>query len=145
MAESYASRIIPVPAQRCWELVRDFNSLATWHPLVATSTIEEGKTAAEVGCLRHLTLEDGGVVRERLRVLDDENRSYSYEFIESPFPVRRYLSTIRVLPISDIGQSFVEWYAHYDAEAADEPKLDTTFREGVFEAGLNGLARHLES
>lgn len=139
MAKSYASAVIPAPADRVWSVVRDFNGLAESHPVITASTIEGGRPAAEVGCVRSLTLEDGGVVRERLVALDDQDRCYSYEMLEGPFPIRTYVATIRVRPITDSDESFVEWHAHYDAEAADEAELDRTFSAGVFATGLKGL------
>ncbi len=124
-------------------MVRDFNGLPTWHPAIETSEIEGGGVADAVGCVRRLTLADGGVVRERLMVLDDIERSYTYDFLESPFPVRSYRSTIRIASITGTEHSFVEWYSHYDAEAADEESLDETFAHGVYRTGLNGLSEYL--
>ncbi|MGI8307461.1 SRPBCC family protein [Saccharopolyspora hattusasensis] len=143
MAKSYTSAVIEVSAEQVWQAVRDFNGLPTWHPAIERSEIEGGGAADAVGCVRHLILADGGAVRERLVALDDTERSYAYEFVESPFPVRSYRSTIRIAPITDTGHSFVEWYSHWDADAADEEKMDKTFAKGVYRTGLNGLREHL--
>ena len=75
-------------------------------------------------------------------VLDDTDRRYTYDIVEGPFPIRSYRSTIRVAPVTATGHAFVEWWAHYDAEAADEPKLDRTFADGVYATGLTGLREH---
>lgn len=141
MATSYASVVVPASAEETWDLVRDFDGLPRWHPSIQVSTIEDGGRAAEVGCVRRLTLADGGVVRERLCALDDESRCCSYCFVESPFPVRSYLATLRVRPVTDNGHAFVEWFAQYDCESADQASLDVTFGEGVFGTGLRQLAR----
>ncbi|MCI2420424.1 SRPBCC family protein [Saccharopolyspora sp. K220] len=143
MAKSYASGVIAASVEQVWQAVRDFNGLPTWHPAIEASEIEGGGPADAVGCVRHLTLTDGGAVRERLMALDDIDHSYTYEFVTSPFPVRSYRSTIRVAPITDTGHSFVEWFSHYDADAADEQQLGQTFAQGVYRTGLNGLAEHL--
>ena len=37
------------------------------------------------------------------------------------------------------GQAFVEWFAEYDADAADEGQLTELFADGVFGAGLASL------
>ncbi len=139
MAKSYASAVLPAPADRAWESVRDFDGLAGTHPGISASTIEDGRPASEVGCVRRLTLRDGSVVRERLVALDDTDRSYTYEMLEGPFPIRSYVATIRVRPITSGQECFVEWYAHYDADAAEEEQLDRTFSAGVFATGLKGL------
>ncbi|GAA0520907.1 polyketide cyclase [Saccharopolyspora subtropica] len=145
MAKSYASAVIEAPAEQVWQVVRDFDGLPRWHPAITASEIEDGAAADTVGCVRHLTLADGGVVREQLVSLDDADRSYTYDIVESPFPVRSYRATIRVRPITDTGHSFVEWYAHYDADAADEDQLDRTFATDVYRTGLTALRNHLRN
>ncbi|GAA3356244.1 MULTISPECIES: SRPBCC family protein [Saccharopolyspora] len=142
MARSYASRVVPAAADEVWALVRDFGGLPRWHPGIGSSEVESGASPAELGAVRRLVVGDGGVVRERLVGLDDAARSCTYEITEGPFPVRSYRSTIRVLPITATGESFVEWYADYDAEAAHEAQLDEIFGGGVFGAGLKALADH---
>lgn len=140
MARAYASAVIPAPAEQVWELVREFNGLPDWHPAIATSEIESGRSAGEVGAVRRLGLPDGGgTVRERLVALDDTARSYTYDMIEGPFPIRTYRSTITVFPITATGQAFVEWFGDYDTEAAEESKLEETFGGGVYAAGLKAL------
>lgn len=138
MTRAYASAVITAPADEVWAFVRDFDGLAAWIPEVATSSLDVG-TAAEVGAVRRLTLGDGGLVVERLLVLDDPGRSYTYSILESPFAVRSYVSTIRVAPVTDTGAAFVEWWTDFDAEAADEPGLTRLFAACVFGAGLASL------
>lgn len=143
MARSYASSVIEAPVERVWEVVREFDGLPDWHPALASSEIEGARPGAEVGCIRRLTMPDGTVVRERLAALDDIARSYSYEMLEGPFPIRRYVATIRVMPMTDSGNTFVEWYADFDADAAAESDLDATFSKDVFAAGLKGLSTYV--
>lgn len=138
MPRPYASAVIAAPADDVWALARDFNGLAGWHPAIATSSLDSGGPA-EVGAVRRLTLGDGGVVVERLLTLDDLDRRYTYEILESPFAVRRYVSTLRIAAVTDTGQAFGEWWSEYDAEAADESGLDEVFAGGVYAAGLAAL------
>lgn len=142
MPVPYASAVIPADASAVWQAVRPFDGLSVWHPDIAVSELEGDKRMTEVGAVRHLTLADGGEVRERLVAFDDTARSYAYEFVTSPFPVRSYHSTIRVAPVTASGRSFVEWWAVYDAEAADEAELTATFADGVYATGLAGLTKH---
>lgn len=140
MPMSYASVVVDGNVDAVWSLVRDFNGLAGWLPAVDRSEIEEGRQADQVGVVRHLALKDGGgEIRERLVGLDDVERACTYEILESPFKVRRYRATIRVRPLTETGQSFVEWWSYYDCEAADEAELDKTFSRGVFGSGLAAL------
>ncbi|GAA1233290.1 SRPBCC family protein [Prauserella halophila] len=140
MPRPYASGIVPGDVDEVWRRVRDFNGLPAFHPGIASSEIEPGHNATDVGAVRKLTLADGGVVREQLLALDDLGRSYTYNILDGPFPIRRYISTIRLAPVTATGDTFVEWWTEYDADAADEPDLDTTFSQGVFAAGIAGLA-----
>jgi hypothetical protein len=138
MPRPYASAVIPAAADDVWALIRDFNGLPGWHPAIAESSLDSG-APAEVGSVRRLVLGDGGVVVERLLTLDDADRSYTYLILESPFPVRRYVSTIRVAPVTDTGRSFVEWWSEYDADGGDESTLNETFAGGVYGSGLAAL------
>ncbi|RRO18377.1 SRPBCC family protein [Saccharopolyspora rhizosphaerae] len=140
---SCASAVIEAPVEKVWEVVRDFNGLPAWHPAIGSSEIEGGLDAAAVGCVRRLALGDGGEVRERLVALDDVARSYTYEFVTSPFPVRSYRSTIHVVPVTESGHTFVEWFADFDADADVEAEMDGTFARGVYATGLKGLASHV--
>lgn len=142
MAKAYASAVVPGSVEQVWLVVRDFDGLPRWHAGIEASRIEDDRPAAEVGCVRALTLAGGGVVRERLVSLDDVGRSYTYDILDSPFPIRSYRSTIRVVPITDTEQTFVEWWTHFDAAEKDEADLLETFGVGVFATGLKGLRAH---
>lgn len=145
MATAYASMVVDATIDQVWPTVRDFDGLPSWHSVVSSSTIEDGAPADQVGCVRALSLDDGGGIRERLLRLDDQNHVLVYTFVESPFPVRRYVATMRLAPVTDQNTTFVEWWADFDAEAADEANLVDTFTNGVFAAGLTGLAAHLSA
>jgi hypothetical protein len=139
MPRPYASGVVPASAAEVWSAMRDFNGLPGWHPTIEGSELTAGGSGAEVGALRRLTLADGGVVVERLLVLDDADRSCTYEIVESPFAVRRYVSTFRVAPVTDSGQAFVEWWSEYDADGPDEEGLSQLFAGGVYGAGIKAL------
>lgn len=140
MAKSYRSAVVPASADAVWAVVRNFDGLPGWHPGIASSELDSGASAAEVGCVRKLAVAGGGgTIREKLVDLDDTDRSYTYDILESPFPIRYYRSTIRVAPVTGSGHAFVEWQSHWDADASDEQELHKTFGEGVYETGLNGL------
>lgn len=142
MPRLYASGVVPAEVGRVWRVVRDFNGMPAWHPGIATSEIEPGPTAGEPGAIRRMTLSSGGVVREILLRLDDLDRGYTYQIKESPFPIRSYVSTIRVTPVTIGGQSFVEWSCDYDADAGDETKLSEIFVQDVYTSGIAALASY---
>ena len=143
MPEVLATAVVPAPADRVWPVVRDFDGLPAWHPAIATSELEGDPRADQVGARRRLGLADGAVVREVLVALDDRERFYTYELLESPFPVRLYRSTVRVVPLTTTGESFVEWRLVFDCDEADADRLIPLFRDDVFATGLEGLASHL--
>lgn len=138
----YRSVVIASPVEQVWSVVRLFDGLPAWHPVIASSSLDSG-TDGQVGAVRRLTTGDGGVIVERLLVLDDEHRRLTYTIVESPFAVRRYVSTVRLAPVTESGDTFVEWFAEFDADAADEAGLMELFGDGVFGAGLQGLRTHL--
>ncbi|HYH31685.1 MAG TPA: SRPBCC family protein [Pseudonocardia sp.] len=141
MPRPYASGVVPASADEVWSLVRDFNGLPEWLPAVSASELTEGGSGAEIGAVRRLTLGDGGIVVERLLELHDAERRCTYEILESPFAVRRYVSTFRVAPVTASGEAFVEWWSEYDAEAADEDGLTETFAGGVYGGGIAALRK----
>lgn len=141
MPISYASAVLNATADEVWAYVRDFGNLAEWVPGISTSAIEDGGPPDRVGCVRRLIGPGDTVFRERLTGLDDFGRTLSYEFVQSPLPVRAFHATLRVAPVTDTGQAFVEWRAGFDADAADEEAMTKTFNRGVFGSGLETLRK----
>jgi len=52
------------------------------------------------------------------------------------------VSTIRLAPVTETDGTFIEWFAEFDSEAADEAELMSLFGDGVFGAGLSALREH---
>lgn len=145
MARSYYSTVLNVPAQQLWEVLRDFNGLATWfRPAVTHSHIEDGLTGTTVGAVRCFQLGQQRI-RERLLALSEVTRSYSYEFVEpAPFPVTGYLATLRVTPVTESTQSLVEWWTDFDAPAGDAQHWIGFFAAEVFAPALAALRTYCE-
>src|SRR4029078_3290400 len=96
MAKSYASTVINASAEDVWERIRDFNGLATWHAgLVATSEIEDGNAGEQVDVTLTSTLADGTHIRAMLLSHSDLERSYTFDFQNTPFVVDNSPATIR--------------------------------------------------
>ncbi len=62
MAKVTMATELPGPAQRVWDLIGGFNTLADWHPAIEKSESEKEGTTT----LRRLYLAGGGAVLERL-------------------------------------------------------------------------------
>src|SRR5438552_3068927 len=132
MARAYASIIIKAPVETVWSIVRDFNGLPNWAPDIADSKIEGGLDADVVGCVRSFHTKDGAHIRERLLSLDDARRSFSYNFEKPAFPVKNYIATLRLMPVTHGDMTFAEWEANFDEAAGDEGKYVKEISNNVF-------------
>jgi uncharacterized protein YndB with AHSA1/START domain len=140
MAKVYRSAVIAAPADKVWELVRDFNALPRWHPAIAQSTIEAGLPSDRVGCVRRFTLRsDGGLLREQLLALSDAERSYTYSILDSPMPVANYVATMRFTPITAGNKTFAEWWAEFDVTSGPEQATTSDIGDNVFVAGFASI------
>ena len=145
MPDVSTSTVVPADADTVWPIVRDFDGLPRWHPAITASELEGGAHPDQVGAVRRLTLADGGAVRERLVALDDRERRLTYAILDSPFPVRDYRSTIRVLPVTASGECVVTWSVLFDCDLDEADRLSTLFGRDVFGTGLSGLVSYFSS
>lgn len=139
MARAYASAIIKAPIETVWGLIRNFDGLPSWVPAVTKSKIEGGLDADVVGCVRAIRTVDGTLVRERLLTLDDAHHTFTYNFETPAFPVRNYLATVRLLPVTHSDQTFAEWEASFDERSGDEGKYEKIISKTVFADGFKAL------
>jgi hypothetical protein len=107
----------------------------------ARSTIEEGLDSDVVGCVRSLYTRGGAHVRERLLTLDDATHSFTYNFEKPAFPVRNYIATVRLYPVTRTDGTFAEWEASFDEAARDEGKYEGIISREVFAANWANLAK----
>lgn len=143
MARVYTSTVIAAPADRVWSVVRDFNALPAWTDFVVDSRIEEGLPSDKIGCVRAFRLEDGGFIREKLLALSDFDYSCSYAILESPMGVENYIATLRLIPVTDGGQTFAEWSAEFDCAREREDEVVEHIGMNVFLGGLTSLKSRL--
>lgn len=127
------------PAELVWAKIKDFNGLNTWHPAVATDELIEGENN-QPGAVRLLTLGDGGTIKEKLGAWDDAGMSYSYAILEGVLPVSNYESTLSVRALSDTS-SDVTWTGSFNAGGGKDDKTAFDTISGVYEAGLENLAK----
>ena len=139
------SAIIDAPIARVWEVLRDFNSHAAWHPLVAASAIEGGEASDRVGCVRNFTLRDGARVREQLIALCDRETRFTYCILEADVPLERYVATVTLRPVTDGARTFWHWQSTFHAPPGREAELRELVGREVYEGGFAGLRRFLAS
>ena len=139
MIRVYTSSVIDAPADGVWAVVRDFNALPAWHPVIAESRIEQGQPSDQVGCVRAFRLRDGGRLREQLLALSDFDYQCVYSILESPMPLSGYVATLKLTPVTDGNRTFVEWSAEFDCAPEKEKELAQNIGQGVFQAGFDAL------
>ncbi|MFK7965881.1 MAG: SRPBCC family protein [Burkholderiaceae bacterium] len=139
MALVFTSSIIDAPVPAVWAIIRDFNALPAWHPLITESRIEHRKQADQVGCVRNFRAKDLGQIREQLLSLSDYDFSFSYAILESPMPLTDYVATVRLHPVTDGNRTFGEWSARFECAPDEEATLVSNIGRDVFQAGFDSL------
>src|SRR5262245_56491579 len=137
------SAVIDAPIERVWDVLRDFNSHAAWHPAVAESEIEGGAPSDQVGCVRRFTLRDGNRIREQLLALSDREHVSTYCILDATLPIRRYVATVALKRVTDGERTFWHWQSTFDAPAGRERALADLVGSGVYEGGFEGLRTYL--
>ena len=133
------SAVIDAPIERVWAVLRDFNSHTAWHPVVAESEIEGGEPSDQIGCVRRFTLRDGNRIREQLLALSDRDHVSTYCILDASVPLRRYVATLKLTPVTDGGRTFAEWWAEFDCAPERESELAQTIGQGVFQTAFDSL------
>ena len=143
MARTYRSAVIHAPVEQVWATIRDFNALPSWHPAIAQSTIEAGRSPDSIGCIRNFTLIDGGHLREQLLALSDADRTFTYSILVSPMPVKDYVATFRLTRITVGSQTLAEWWADFNVTSGTDEAMASHIGDNVFVAGFAALNKKL--
>lgn len=143
MIKVFVSSVIDASADQVWALVRDFNDLPSWHPLVDRSSIEGGRPSDAVGCIRSCHLTDGRRIREQLLSLSDYDLSFSYAIIESGLDLENFVAELKLTPVTDDNRTFGQWSAEIETAPGKEPEMASFISRDVFQAGFDGLKKHL--
>ena len=143
MVKVFVSSVIPAPADKVWAVVRDFNAMPSWHPVISRSTIEGGRPSDSVGCIRSMTMSDGVRVREQLLSLSDFDYSFSYAIVESGLNVTNYVAGLKLTPVTDANQTFAEWTAEFETAPGSEQETAAMIGRDVFQAGFDALKKHV--
>jgi hypothetical protein len=124
---------------KVWDIIKAFDSIATWLPPAASSPADHG---TEIGSVRVITLKAPGdpTVTEKLTAHSDAARSYSYAIVKvdpKVLPVTNYVSTIAVSPTS--GGSLVTWRGSFLPAAGVDKETAEKAVAGVYRAGLDEI------
>ena len=137
------SAVIDAPIGRVWEVLRDFNSHSAWHPAVGASEIENGEPSDQVGCIRSFSLKDGNHIREQLLALSDRDYVSTYCILDATLPMRNYVATVQLKPVTDGNRTFWHWESTFDVPKGREREFAELVGEGVYEGGFDGLRAFL--
>jgi len=117
-----------------WAVAGDPGAIGEWLPALAESSFSDGERVCTTG--------DGAEIRERIVEHSDAARSYTYEIVTSPMPLRSYRSTLSVDGHDD--HSHVTWEATFEAlEEGQEEELEVMF-SGLYREGLASLRDRVE-
>jgi len=119
-----------------WDRFGGWCAIAEWHP--AVKTCEESKEGDDT--YRTLTLQDGGVIKEKL--LNTSGASYRYAIVESPLPVKNYEAQFSIVPDDDdLDEVNVVWAATYDAADGKDDKDARNTIDGIFKDGIANIEK----
>jgi Polyketide cyclase / dehydrase and lipid transport len=143
MAKVHVSTVINAPIERVWRLISDFNGLPAWMPGMKDSVIEDGKSPAQVGAVRRLSMAGSSdPLRERLEVFSSQDHQITYSVLQGPLPMRNIRTTMRLRPITDTYGTLGEWSSEFETQPGKEEE-GVQFLSRVFMAGFRQMKRHL--
>jgi carbon monoxide dehydrogenase subunit G len=140
------------PVDQVWAIVKDFDGLSKWHPVVASSTADKGNNE---GSVRTLILKAPGDPKlvETLLSYDGAEHTYHYEMTGydlKVLPISNYTSWLTVKDDGK-GGSRVEWKgAYYRGDQRNDPPPELNDDaankavKGVYRAGLDNLKKMAE-
>jgi uncharacterized membrane protein len=142
MPKIYISSVIEAQIETVWEYIRDFNSLPKWFPGVTDSHMEADKRSDQVDCIRNFGLEGGPRMREQLLVFSDHGHICTYKMLEGPLPVRNYMGTVRLLPVTDGDRTFAEYVVEFDCAPGQENEMTASLSR-IYQGAFEHLMQHV--
>ena len=126
MSNAYFSAVLDRPLDPVWEMIRDFNRYPDYIDGVDDSFIEDELSGTAVGAVRNFGMGETRL-RQRLAALSDVDHYLTYASVarfEMPVDgttrtVERYRGTMRLHPITNAGQCFLEWTVNYACPPED--------------------------
>ena len=119
-----------------WKVVGDVASVSDWVPAIESSSLEgDVRTAVFTG--------GGGTAHERIVTREDSGRTYTYEYLDGPLALERYVSTITVSETPDGAGAAVLWEAEFSAGSAEEEAGLRDAISGIYASALSELTSQL--
>ncbi len=141
-AKVFCSSVLPVPAAAVWERMRDFASMADWHPDLADMHMLNGARSDTVSGVRDFRLGDGRL-QEQLTFLCDRTRAFRYKINASPMPWLNYHAGAQLYPVTAKDTTFAVWTADWVAAPNDDADLIPQIHQRVFQLAFDTLGAQL--
>jgi Polyketide cyclase / dehydrase and lipid transport len=135
MPRAHASAVIASPIEPLWQLVRDFGNHTAWINNAVKTEMVGGSSPLEIGAVRLISFRDGSQLGERLTALDERERTLSYELTVPHEPLASLRGTMRLLPVTADGSTYMERFVDFEIADGSAPEA---FRERA--AGLLALS-----
>src|ERR1044071_6778900 len=107
MARVYVSAVMNATLEQAWAYLRDFGALGHYHPYFQNSSILDGKSPDQVGCVRRFEVRDGGgYLLEQLLLLSDDEHRCRYRILHIDANWKNYVAEMHLLPVTEGGKCF---------------------------------------
>jgi hypothetical protein len=135
----YNTCVVAASADEVWSKLRNFHDLSWGEPVVTSVEVVGEKSGSTPGAKRVLN----GAFHETLLSVDDEKRVLSYSIDDGPDAVSKanvegYVGTVRVLPVTDADEAFVEWSSTWTTSGGGVAE----FCNPIYRALLEALKAH---
>ncbi|MCZ4696016.1 SRPBCC family protein [Ancylomarina euxinus] len=113
----YNSIVIEAPAEKVWDVLRNFHDLSWARNVVTKVEIVGDKPFFEVGAKRIVN----GTFYETLLSFDNHAKKFSYSIDDGPGPASKdnlfgYVGELTVFSVTDNNSSFVLWKTTWELE-----------------------------
>ena len=132
MSEVVVSKTINVSAQDAWNKLSSFRGIEEYSPIAKSETNGEG-----AGAKRTCYMPDGAEIYETLNKVDESAMEFEYEINKGPFPITRYVSTVKVEVVSD-HKTKITWGCEFDSAPEVKGQMSELF-EGFYNVIIESL------
>ena len=116
MGKCYNSIVVNAPIEKVWNTIKNFHDMS-WGSMIITKVEVVGKKGGmDVGAKRILN----DAFHETLVHLDENDFTFSYSIDDGLEPVSKesvsnYIGVVKLYPITDSNNTFVEWRSIYES------------------------------
>jgi hypothetical protein len=138
LTKATITRKLSASSDAAWDAIRAIGRLDVWFPAIASCRVE----GRGPGAHRHMTLQGGGEMTDRVEAIDPTRRRLTYRRIRSPFPVSSYVGTVEVFESFD-GCAVVVWTVDFESQPEVAANVAGVLQAAIG-AGVAGMERDLE-